>query len=54
MINYSGMHAWFAAAADTRYSVAAPIIGVQVAVSICSDDCLCKTKSSVSVFVKYF
>lgn len=25
-----GMHAWFAAAADTRYSVAVPIIGVQV------------------------
>ncbi|KAL0323835.1 UNVERIFIED_CONTAM: hypothetical protein Scaly_2350600 [Sesamum calycinum] len=24
-----GMHAWFGAAADTRYSVAAPIIGVQ-------------------------
>ncbi|XP_057960042.1 uncharacterized protein LOC131152279 [Malania oleifera] len=24
-----GMHAWFAAAADTRYSVVAPIIGVQ-------------------------
>ncbi|GFZ08450.1 alpha/beta-Hydrolases superfamily protein [Actinidia rufa] len=24
-----GMHAWFAAAADTRYAVAAPIIGVQ-------------------------
>ncbi|XP_020100609.1 uncharacterized protein LOC109718677 [Ananas comosus] len=24
-----GMHAWFAAAADTRYSVAVPIIGVQ-------------------------
>lgn len=25
-----GMHAWFAAAADTRYSVVVPIIGVQV------------------------
>ncbi|GFQ01986.1 protein tesmin/tso1-like cxc 5 [Phtheirospermum japonicum] len=25
----SGMHAWFAAAADTRYSVVVPIIGVQ-------------------------
>ena len=24
------MHAWFAAAADTRYAVVAPIIGVQV------------------------
>ena len=24
------MHAWFAAAADTRYSVVVPIIGVQV------------------------
>ncbi|GFS40297.1 alpha/beta-Hydrolases superfamily protein [Actinidia rufa] len=24
-----GMHAWFAASADTRYAVAAPIIGVQ-------------------------
>ena len=26
------MHAWFAAFADTRYSVVAPIIGVQVVV----------------------
>ena len=26
----AGMHAWFAAAADTRYSVVVPIIGVQV------------------------
>lgn len=26
------MHAWFAAAADTRYSVVVPIIGVQVGV----------------------
>lgn len=26
----AGMHAWFAAAADTRYAVVAPIIGVQV------------------------
>lgn len=25
----SGMHAWFAAFADIRYSVVAPIIGVQ-------------------------
>ena len=25
-----GMHAWFAAAADTRYAVVVPIIGVQV------------------------
>ena len=24
------MHAWFAAFADTRYSVVAPIVGVQV------------------------
>lgn len=24
------MHAWFAAAADTRYAVVVPIIGVQV------------------------
>lgn len=24
------MHAWFAAFADTRYAVAAPVIGVQV------------------------
>lgn len=24
------MHAWFAAAADTRYTVVVPIIGVQV------------------------
>lgn len=30
-LNYNaGMHAWFAAAADTRYAVVAPIIGVQV------------------------
>lgn len=29
----SGMHAWFGAAADTRYSVVVPIIGVQVNVS---------------------
>lgn len=28
----SGMHAWLGAAADTRYSVVAPIIGVQVVV----------------------
>ncbi|XP_013616728.1 PREDICTED: putative hydrolase YtaP, partial [Brassica oleracea var. oleracea] len=28
-ISYTGMHAWFAAAVDTRYSVAAPLIGVQ-------------------------
>ncbi|KAG2301330.1 hypothetical protein Bca52824_029981 [Brassica carinata] len=28
-ISLGGMHAWFAAAADTRYSVAAPLIGVQ-------------------------
>lgn len=27
---YAGMHAWFAAAADTRYAVVVPIIGVQV------------------------
>lgn len=27
---YLGMHAWFAAFADTRYAVVAPIIGVQV------------------------
>lgn len=27
---HAGMHAWFAAAADTRYSVVVPIIGVQV------------------------
>jgi hypothetical protein len=26
----SGMHAWFAAAADTRYAVISPLIGVQV------------------------
>lgn len=26
----AGMHAWFAAAADERYSVVVPIIGVQV------------------------
>lgn len=26
----AGMHAWFAAAADTRYAVVVPIIGVQV------------------------
>lgn len=26
----AGMHAWFAAAADTRYTVVVPIIGVQV------------------------
>lgn len=25
-----GMHSWFAAAADARYSVVVPIIGVQV------------------------
>jgi len=24
------MHAWFAAAVDTRYAVVAPLIGVQV------------------------
>ncbi|KAG2313745.1 hypothetical protein Bca52824_025302 [Brassica carinata] len=29
-ISLGGMHAWFAAAVDTRYSVAAPLIGVQV------------------------
>ncbi|ESQ32112.1 hypothetical protein EUTSA_v10004493mg [Eutrema salsugineum] len=28
-ISLGGMHAWFAAAADTRYSVAVPLIGVQ-------------------------
>ncbi|KAF8095695.1 hypothetical protein N665_0326s0037 [Sinapis alba] len=28
-ISLGGMHAWFAAAVDTRYSVAAPLIGVQ-------------------------
>ncbi|XP_058785125.1 uncharacterized protein LOC131660027 [Vicia villosa] len=28
-ISLGGMHAWFAAAADTRYAVVAPIIGVQ-------------------------
>ncbi|XP_022730174.1 uncharacterized protein LOC111285154 [Durio zibethinus] len=28
-ISLGGMHAWFSAFADTRYSVAAPIIGVQ-------------------------
>ncbi|XVE71041.1 hypothetical protein DITRI_Ditri10aG0118300 [Diplodiscus trichospermus] len=28
-ISLGGMHAWFAAFADTRYAVAAPIIGVQ-------------------------
>ncbi|KAJ0232397.1 AB hydrolase-1 domain-containing protein [Hirschfeldia incana] len=28
-ISLGGMHAWFAAAIDTRYSVAAPLIGVQ-------------------------
>lgn len=27
---HPGMHAWFAAAADKRYSVVVPIIGVQV------------------------
>lgn len=26
----AGMHSWLAAAADTRYSVVVPIIGVQV------------------------
>lgn len=26
----AGMHAWFTAAADTRYAVVVPIIGVQV------------------------
>lgn len=26
----AGMHAWFAAAADTRFAVTVPIIGVQV------------------------
>lgn len=26
----AGMHAWFGAAADTRYAVVVPIIGVQV------------------------
>ena len=26
----AGMHAWFGAFADTRYSVVVPIIGVQV------------------------
>jgi dienelactone hydrolase len=29
-ISLGGMHAWFAAAADTRYSVVVPLIGVQV------------------------
>lgn len=29
-IAIAGMHAWFAAAADTRYAVVVPIIGVQV------------------------
>ncbi|KAF3536008.1 hypothetical protein F2Q69_00025036 [Brassica cretica] len=29
-IGITGMHAWFAAAVDTRYSVVAPLIGVQV------------------------
>lgn len=28
-ISLGGMHAWFAAAADTRWSAAAPLIGVQ-------------------------
>ncbi|KAK2392342.1 hypothetical protein P8452_29263 [Trifolium repens] len=28
-ISLGGMHAWFAAAADTRYAVVAPLIGVQ-------------------------
>ncbi|CAH8353495.1 unnamed protein product [Eruca vesicaria subsp. sativa] len=28
-ISLGGMHAWFAAAVDTRYSVAVPLIGVQ-------------------------
>ena len=29
----AGMHAWFAAVADTRYAVVAPLIGVQVALN---------------------
>ncbi|KAF2599819.1 hypothetical protein F2Q68_00012261 [Brassica cretica] len=29
-IGITGMHAWFAAAVDTRYSVVAPLIGVQL------------------------
>lgn len=29
-LQYSGMHAWFAGAVDTRYTVVVPIIGVQV------------------------
>lgn len=31
----AGMHAWFAAFADTRYSVVVPIIGVQVCLIKC-------------------
>lgn len=30
LFHYAGMHAWLAAAADTRYAVVVPIIGVQV------------------------
>lgn len=33
VLRHSGMHAWFGAAADTRYSVVVPIIGVQVGIS---------------------
>lgn len=30
MFCLAGMHAWFAAFAETRYAVVVPIIGVQV------------------------
>lgn len=30
VVRNAGMHAWLAAAADTRYAVVVPIIGVQV------------------------
>ncbi|XP_073108894.1 uncharacterized protein [Elaeis guineensis] len=50
-----GMHAWFAAAADTRYSVVAPIIGVQgFQWAIENDQWQARVDSIKSVFEGWF
>lgn len=40
-VPYAGMHAWFGAFVDKRYSVVVPIIGVQVGDESVTNQCIC-------------